>query len=948
MGNWEIRRITDTSGITPGTTLVAEAESLEYHGEWMADEMVSVTVKSPVPIDFHIDDFIDYRGDIYALGNDPNVVKKAARNTYGEGFTYDNIRLYSIAGKLKGYGFKDVVLDDNGLTYSMLDKFSFYAASVEDLADRLQANINRQDGSSKTPLMQCYGYFKVFTPNMSRTAQRLGNDWDNCRDAYLGWYQSQTYDGETDVNIEIDGNNCLDVLKMVYTKFGLSYFTKCDSNNRQSYYIVIGSDPIMADRGQGTQNQMIYRYGKNLGLYEIERTSPDDQEVVTSMFAYGSEKNLPLNYYANIGKEIVFTVWRKTTREYIANNPTLLIWIDAAYTDVLNKAFAPNYSATLTLSGGSSIKARVMFDVITGLDRDGDQPAAPFSPYPDVKRLAFMMHHSDPGADSFFENASGEMVITGVNINKMPEEYIYTPQGYNYPAMLSVNRLMLPGFPEVSLRSWVSQHHSELLFMYDFSNDKYDPWIRSKNAEVIGVIEGTANFDGSSQAEIFPTTEGFQVGSAEVIVDNGYLEDGADITFWMIPSGGVDIDWTDSNGDDVIISMKDGPCVAREFKLLGTATVDNTLRLTLERDKDETTGRYFPNSESDIDGDHFVVTGINMPPSVIEAAAERMLIAACGWIDRRDHVRYTYLPKVDNLYMARQDEAVKAGRGQSTYGTVSLHDTLRAGMRMRFEDAADLGIERYDTNAPFIDVLTIKEDGDGGIPTYDVVLRDEKERGMLEKLTERIDQLTGATSVVERSSRTLQYIEYEKWIAGQAYYYMSINPTADRLETSRVWHKGCLWECRRTLTAEEPWFTSSDWVCLRANNISLGFYSNTNPPVPITGLSVRPQRVDETIKPYLLIGQEDISSTVTSWKWERETYYAALDDVWKNSMHTNPEDMDPENTSPLKSNTRVLHITNADLPTGWDTDGHRVAFKCTATFPYNDDNAEIMNQITIL
>ena len=269
---------------------------------------------------------------------------------------------------------------------------------------------------------------------------------------------------------------------------------------------------------------------------------------------------------------------------------------------------------------------------------------------------------------------------------------------------------------------------------------------------------------------------------------------------------------------------------------------------------------------------------------------------------------------------------------------------LVLGRRVAFDDAAG-----YRINTRIIKLVTKL---DYNFET-EITFGNKLPKRFSDRVMSEIAKLGNGTGGYESiditpDAQRVTIVEYAQWIQGGSYFFETINKKTGVLETSHVWHKGCLWECRRTLTAEEPWFTSSDWVCLRANNISLGFYSNTNPPVPITGLSVRPQRVDETIKPYLLIGQEDISSTVTSWKWERETYYTALDDVWKNSMHTNPEDMDPENTSPLKSNTRVLHITNADLPTGWDTDGHRVAFKCTATFPYNDDNAEIMNQITIL
>ena len=85
MSTWTIyRRNTD-----PDRNPVASAHELEFHGEWMGDEYVSVTVKSPVPIDFHFGDCLTYRGTRYEIDYDPNFIKKARMGSYGEGFVYD-------------------------------------------------------------------------------------------------------------------------------------------------------------------------------------------------------------------------------------------------------------------------------------------------------------------------------------------------------------------------------------------------------------------------------------------------------------------------------------------------------------------------------------------------------------------------------------------------------------------------------------------------------------------------------------------------------------------------------------------------------------------------------------------------------------------------------------------------------------------------------------------
>ena len=259
-----------------GSVQRCTVKELEYHGEWMGDEYVSVTVKSDEPVDFHFGDYLTYRGEVFTLNYDPNVVKKARSGSYGEGFTYENVRLFSYAAKMKVVDFKDVVLEDNGQAYTSLSEFSFFASSVEDLADRLQANLNRESE-----------HWRVFTPDYDRCVQRM--------DSTTGWgsYYSESHSaGETDVNVEVTkDDSCWSVLGFSYTKFGIEFYVRGRD-------IVIGGDPVQVNSGSGS----IFQYGKGKGLYEIERTSDDNQEIITKLFAYGSEKNMPLNYYANLHK----------------------------------------------------------------------------------------------------------------------------------------------------------------------------------------------------------------------------------------------------------------------------------------------------------------------------------------------------------------------------------------------------------------------------------------------------------------------------------------------------------------------------------------------------------------------------------------------------------------------------------------------------------------------
>jgi phage-related protein len=740
-----------------GSTVRATVKELEYHGEWMGDEYVSVTVRSAEPVQFSVGDKLEYRGETFEINYDPNLIKRARSKSYGEAFVYENVRLYSQASRLKDVGFKDYVLNwnsqSNTIPYSSQGTFQFFCGSVEDLADRIQANLDRHTN----------GLWKVFTPNSVRTGQR-----HNCGSLWSSYYDGTEDTGKTDVNIEADNLSCLDAVNLSYSAFSLSYYvTNATVSGSVKNIIVIGGAPVSAAHN--------FRYGKDNGLYEIERTSDDSERIVTKLFAYGSDKNLPLNYYANLGKEIHISIYHKSTREIILGQPDLLLWVNKEWTRSLGSAFAPNYSVTLT-SGTLTYKVSVTHDHLNGYDNDRGPLVE------DVDYMYFRLWSGDAGAQAFYDavTAGQTFTVTGVSINKMPEEWIYQPPSYNYPALLSISRLMLPGFPGTSLYSWVASHGGTNLnpttgratwrgHTAIFSRDARDPWIMSERSATLGVREGTLNFDGSAgEDEVAPTIEGAvdgagrrldEVAWAEQMDDSGFLgedpEEGL-LTFGFMPGGDPDyIDWLDNDGD-VTISMKDGACVGREFKMKKAEKNGNgDWELTLNRCYDDSLGRYFPyreegsntlfqvvgsgNTHGTMEGNHFVILGISMPGGLVEAASIRLLEKALEQLDKKDHQTFTYIPKIDEIYMQRQDDAVKEGRDAATYGTVSLHDTLHAGMQMEIQDS-DLDLHYM----PFIDVLTIRENGNNGIPTYDVVLRDEKELTMQQRIQSQIEGGTEA------------------------------------------------------------------------------------------------------------------------------------------------------------------------------------------------------------
>jgi len=1389
------------------------ATDLEYHDIWMGEEYVTIKITSPTPIELEIGDYLIYRDDVYSIYTLPSALKQARKSSNGEAFKYENVKMSARSAELSEVRFLDVVLYDNNIHYTSLPTFSFYAETIDDLVDRLQANTDRYNSE-----------WLYITPNYNRTIQRYADNPTKKAAAIALWEQTfgtdhsnptaAIEDEKFNVNISVDKISVSQGLEFIKNNFGLNFITKGRA-------LIVGGEGLPVDH--------VFRYGKNKGLYAIERKAEQDQAVVTRLFAYGSDKNLPIRYYADLNKQFYLNVVEiKDKYNFGSGYVGVTLFFDIDFSPLLftkrssdypGSDEAPNFIITME-ANGYTIKGYV----------------SKYSSLSSDNRCYLYAECADPDHDDRDERSPEQMngfvaaikvgdkviIKSGMDKNYWPTNHIDYAE-YGMPNNMAVNTLMLPGFPRYALSelckteivdgithvyvrknpetAWGEPLMSiEGEHILRFSNERLRPYITSGNADEIGIKEGNIQFneenDDNGLQEVYPSIEGLTVGdvfgtssterldeirAADVIQDNGVFEPEAEIEPFKIKLKdiGFDLEEAVENTGSLTISMKDGYCGARDFEVKNIVKDGNSgWILTLDRYHDDALDLWFPySSHAAIGeaaradeayqirvGDHFVLLDIDISDSsYIWAASVKMLRKSIYWLLNNNYTRFTYLPKIDEIFMARQHERAQ----QNPLTTISLHDTLKAGMLMLFNDE-DLDVD----GSVFIDNITIKENGNNGVPTYEVVLRNDKQVGSLQRVQQQVNSLssyvynggggysvsqinafikrygqeyflskltddvaagritfakglkamynawfgeyhrehplagdeldTGASinaegtadfidlivrglvkgtlnvedllkvknlifsnelksegarsgfldgtgiymnakdglieadgmnvrgflRIMELIINRLQLMEsdysftegdttervdfsdngqrmvltmhkdhdndhtpfypgdilyakindlldhgtyytcyvrvvsvdltnntmkvvpyngvkpngdpevpgaknftflgteitddytealledytnypdgYEKiitltrrgniadglengddptsysdsvknsqlgrqqsWVLSttdkrlsffwnvdkpiiednnyalclgilpdlanlphdaqgnpiwnvdmpslyvntifydhshdanyparvvkedrgqwvlpdstipqptseyngttifEPYHYKTytratwlryrndaswssltdeelhqkmMNEFKVDLEISRAWNKGALWECLVDGTTQEPWFGSTDWQMISGTTFSLGFYTDGENPIPIIGLSVRPGNIDETVKPYLLFGQEDISSLVTSWQWERESSNTVLDEAWKNSAHTDPED----STSPLKSKTRTLHVTDDDLPDGWFANGGHVGFKCTAAFSNNGEDTEIINKITIV
>lgn len=782
MSTWNIYH-KDGSKLTDVNGEQITVHGLEYSDSWMGECFVTINFKHEVPLNFQIGDYIVYRGERFELNYEPGKDKQARPDTYGEGFVYDSVKFNALQDELARAEFLDVVLNDNELHYTSLPKFPFFVQTLDDLLDRIQANLDEQIGA---------GLWKIYSRNKDRSVQRgaLASEW-------LSVYGEKTDDNVIEsMSITVDSKKCWDALALVNEKWDVNFIVR----GRNIY---VGTTGIEAGH--------IFSYGLGKGLYEIVQNADSDQSVVTRLRAYGSEKNLPSHYYADLGVKYVANITKVVTA---STNVELELDIDYIETYFKNKR-------KYVVSGESQEQSfgwvlQVTFDfqtVITGyVTQSGSSGKCRF--YSELKggQVDSGDEESKEKLDAFIAqvNAGNTKMYITSGLNKKVVPSSMKEYAKNLPNNMSINRLMLPGFPHVSLSDFYdSLTEQEKKYVnptgkpHKFSTDPYRPYIDSLNIEEIGLRSASQFFDTDDKTngviEIYPTIEEMEIGGVRVDeIDEGVAPDddgrfGDNETVKNVDiylNKAIDFDINDLKDDDFSISMKDGMCGGRTFKVASSAKVDGRWRLTIERIKDDALELWFPYKDYPIkNGDHFVLTGITLPDSYVKAASLKLLKYAIALLDKNDYTRYVYQPKVDELFMARQHDLAQA---DETGVIKSLHDTLKAGDLMNFNDT-DLNIEGIIS----IDQLTIKEE-DGKIPTYDITLREDKEVGTIQKIQQQISSLQNGNGGTGAGLTTTQ-VKNQVATEGSKHFISKIND--DTAKGTITWEK--VQKFLKGLTAED-------------------------------------------------------------------------------------------------------------------------------------------------
>lgn len=216
---------------------------------------------------------------------------------------------------------------------------------------------------------------------------------------------------------------------------------------------------------------------------------------------------------------------------------------------------------------------------------------------------------------------------------------------------------------------------------------------------------------------------------------------------------GFDINASFYDGDEHVMAMKSGNCVARQFTIgesIEKVEVDHNgkkvkgykIYLT-NREIDDTLNTFYPSTKDPImTGDRYVLLGIEMPDVFVKAAEIRLLKAACQYMRDNCTTKFTYQPYIDDLFIERDyDRNIERETPEK-----SIYWRLYAGLKFSFQNIPKFEeLESIETLSVMIQSITIRE-GEKYTPQIEITLNDDVEQSTLQKIQTSVNKISNLTS----------------------------------------------------------------------------------------------------------------------------------------------------------------------------------------------------------
>ena len=713
-------------------------------------------VSSPVPIDWHIGDYVDYprTGLRYRLYSIPQPKKQGRRKENGASFVYPSVQLHAATKELEMALFNDMVLDaEKNVHFSTREQTSTFE-DVYGIARRIQASVDSFFPGKWT--------IKVM-------------DLDEAADASLIAILSEPKE------FQASSGSCLGALNAIYNTWeGIGWI--------HTYDAVSGKDVITIGRPNkrdASNTSSLFLYGLGKGFTAIKKSYTNSDEFATRLYVYGSDRNLPNRYYnglkiCNAASVDIANLMLPLSRWGKAVDPvTGETRPDASLCYIEDAAKVAKYGL---------IPRKVYFN---GSDNEAIYPSvknitvgrlraakaalgdASYVPSPSVyadaserlDEVKSAINPSDDGvnvddSDVVFEETKAVSLPSGAAyVGASDNDRDSRPETYHVPAQLTVIDyapeqsgikvaikpdvrvdfdISSPGAdsPRVTQRVILTVQNNDGTTSDVATDTALDPSpaVRTTPSRSVSMKNSYRVASGNILririVLLFDRTYAYKAGmsysfyAASGSIYFGFMEDVSSTFSMCIKQIGFDLQdcVSTGNGGIATISMKDGMCGGRDFTVKRCTYRPGTddWELTLKRVMDNSTNMRYPNAGFPIKaGDKFVILDIEMPELYVAVGAETLLEKALALYDDVSSGKAYYEPEID----AKKVE--------------SSGIVLKEGMYMQLHDE-DI-IEGY-SDTVLIDSLTIDE-GESSIPTYKVTLREKKKSSYMETTATALSNL---------------------------------------------------------------------------------------------------------------------------------------------------------------------------------------------------------------
>lgn len=141
-----------------------------------------------------------------------------------------------------------------------------------------------------------------------------------------GWTKG-TVDTTTEKTMSFTNEYCLAALVRIAEEFDLEFD--------------IAAKVISLKGGIGTTTALTFEYGKGKGIYKLTRQQVQDQNILTRVYGFGSNRNIDYSYRSGL-KKLIF---KDGSNSYLDKNTELYGIIEGQYT---NEDIYPHFEGTIT------------------------------------------------------------------------------------------------------------------------------------------------------------------------------------------------------------------------------------------------------------------------------------------------------------------------------------------------------------------------------------------------------------------------------------------------------------------------------------------------------------------------------------------------------------------------------------------------------------------------